>query len=276
ELVPVAQLGHGYEFVAFDERHQRFLMQPMPNTYWANAMPQRLGWLPSANFPASQYRSPWLFDTVAGRWLRQPTGALAPNFQTGSRATVVHGFGDGRFLYFDAHPANQHRVWWFDAATLSWQDEATASAGPAISGHGVSCLDRARGRLWFYGVDAATQKARLWCYDAHNRRWTDPQAVGTPQHTVIYTTSDRGMTYDAERDLVLLKVGQGGTTPSEFHAYDVALGVWRPPVSPPAALGVNWNWRHINACYAAGYDVHVLHVAPGNSGTGRIVLYRAP
>lgn len=47
-----------------------------------------------------------------------------------------------------------------------------------------------------------------------------------------------------------------------------------PPVTPLASLNVNWNWKSINACYASGYNVHVLHVSGNNSATGRIVVYR--
>lgn len=274
ELVPVAQLGHGYEFVAFDELSQNFLMQPMPNTYWVGSMPQRLNWLPSALFPASQYRSPWLFDTVAGVWRRAPAGNPAPNFNTASRAITVHGMAGGRFLYFDTANANQNRVWWYDANTLTWQDQATTTPAPSISGNGVSCYDPNHHRMWYYGVDATAQQARLWYYDIAAARWHQTTASNTPTHTVIYTTANRGLSYDQANDQVLLKLAGSGTTPPSFVPFDVATNSWLAAATPPASLGVNWSWQHTNVCYASGHNVHVLHVAGGNNGTGRIVVYR--
>lgn len=274
ELVPVAQLGHGYEFVAFDELTQNFLMQPIPNTYWTASMPQRLNWLPSANFPASQYQSPWLFDTVAGVWRRAAAGTPVPSFNTSARAMVVHGMPGGRFLYFDTAAANQNRVWWFDAIAQSWQDQATASPAPSISGNGVSCYDTNHHRMWYYGVEATSQQARLWYYDVEGTHWHDTGAGNTPAHTVIYTTANRGLSFDEASNQLLLKVSVGGTTPPSFVPFDIASNTWLPAVTPPASLGVNWSWKHVNVFYASGHNVHVLHVASGNSGTGRIIVYR--
>ena len=35
-----------------------------------------------------------------------------------------------------------------------------------------------------------------------------------------------------------------------------------------------FRYKQVNAFYATGHNVHVLHVSAPNSGTGRIVVYR--
>jgi len=274
ELVPTAQLGHGYEFVAFDESSQRFFMQPIPNTYWVASMPQRLGWLPNgnANFPASQYRSPWLFDSITGKWLRQLPGSPAPNFNVNGRAMAAQAVG-GRIWVFDTSAANRNRIWWFDPQNLTWIDEPTANPAPAISGHGISCYDAIHERVWYYGVDAGTVTARLWSYDVALATWTDSHGVGTPPHSSIYVTGGRGLTYDEATDVVLMSI-KGGSTPPVLHPFDVQTGVWGPPISPPASMASLFTWKFQNAFHASGHGVHVFHIAGGNSGTGRIVVYR--
>lgn len=274
ELVPTAQLGHGYEFVTFDEASQRFLMQPMPNTYWVTSMPQRLGWLPGATFPESQYRSPWLLDAITGRWVRRPPGSPAPDFNTSARAVAVHSIpATGRIWVFDTSAANRNRIWWFDPVDCRWSAEATANAAPRISGHGISCCDPVGGRVWYYGVDADLQQARLWRYDVAARTWTDTGAPGTPPHGPIYVTSGRSLLYDPLAEAVLMTI-QGGSAPPTVHVYDVRSNAWQAPFGPPAGMAALFAWRHLNACYAPAHNVHLLHVAGGNSGTGRIVVYR--
>lgn len=59
-----------------------------------------------------------------------------------------------------------------------------------------------------------------------------------------------------------------------FAPFDVASNSWLPSITPPATLGVNWSWTHVNVCYAGEHNVHILHVSSGDSGTGRIVVYR--
>lgn len=274
ELVPTAQLGHGYEFVTFDEPSQRFFMQPVPNTYWVGSMPQRLGWLPNGNasFPASQYRSPWLFDTIAGRWERQPPSSPAPDFNVSARAIAAHAI-DGRIWVFDTSAANRDRIWWFDPVGHVWIDEPTASSAPAISGHGISCHDAVHGRVWYYGVEAASQQAGLWFYDVALRAWTEVQVNGTPPHSSIYVTGGRGLLYDAGDDAVLLWT-KGGSAPPVVHSYGVQGNAWAAPISPPAGMSSLFAWKHLNAFYAPAHDVHVFHVSGGNAGTGRIVVYR--
>ncbi|MBK8980035.1 MAG: hypothetical protein IPM29_29395 [Planctomycetes bacterium] len=273
-LVPTAQLGHGYELVTYDELHQLFFMQPLPNTYWVTSMPQRLGWLPDNDpgFPASQYRSPWLFDAIFGEWRRRPPGASPPDFNVAARAVAVHAIG-GRIWVFDTSAANRARIWWFDPDTATWSAEATANQAPALTGNGISCLDEASGRVWYYGVEATSLQARMWSYDVGSRTWQTAIAAGTPPHSTIYVTAGRGLLHDARDDVVLLWIKSGSGAPV-LHPYDVRTASWGTPSSPPAAMASLFTWRHLNAFHAADHDVHVFHVAPGDSGTGRIVAYR--
>lgn len=274
QLVPVAQLGHGYEFVAFDDWTETFFMQPAPNTYWVASMPQRLGWLPNGNasFPASQYRSPWLFQAVTGSWRREPVGANAPNFNVSARGMAVQAI-DGRFWVFDTAAANRSRIWWFDPVTYAWHDEPTANPAPAIVGHGITCHDPVHGRVYYYGVDATSQTARLWYYDVATRGWHHVNVQGTPPHSVVYTTSGRGLLYDAGDDAVLLWMSGGSNVPV-VHRFDVGAQAWAAPVSPPAAMRPLFAWRHVNGFSVPSADVHVFHVAGGNAGTGRMIVYR--
>jgi hypothetical protein len=275
DLVPVAQLGHGYELVAFDEWSQRFFMQPAPNTYWVPAMPQRLGWLPSALFPESQYRSPWLFDTVTGKWRRQPPGTPMPTFNVSARAMAVQAIpGSDRVWVFDTSSANRDRIWWFDPATSRWIDEPTASSAPPIIGNGVTCYDRSHHRVWYHGVHAVTQQAGVWYYDVGSRTWNDTNAVNTPPHTDVYLTGSRGLTYDEVAAVVLLRVLAGGGAPPSFHPFDVRTNAYGAAVAPPANLQPQFAWMQINAFYAPGHNVHVLHVSRTDSATGRIIVYR--
>ncbi|MAG55269.1 MAG: hypothetical protein CMJ83_03175 [Planctomycetes bacterium] len=275
ELVPVAQLGHGYEFVTFDETSRRFYMQPVPNTFWVPHMPQRLNWLPSSGFPLSQYRSPWVFDTVSGTWDRRPPGAAAPTFNTSSRGIAAQWVGsENKVWVFDESAANQSRIWWFDTMAMEWSETATATPGPGIGGNGVTCQDVAGGAIWYYGVETASGVARLWRYDVATRAWALASSSGVPPASSIYTTGFAALTYDAARDVVLLRMAQGGTTPPVFHPFDPATGAWEAPFSPPPSMASFFAWTSVNATYVPELDVHLFHVSASGAQTGRMLVYR--
>lgn len=272
--VPVAQLGHGYEFVTYDEARGRFFMQPCPNTYWVPSLgPRRLTWLLDPNLPLRQIHCGWVFDAAAGRWDRRPVGTPVPAFNHAARAMAVQYLPSQHAVWlWDTGPANRRKVWLFDTATFTWRDVDTVNDGPAVQGHGVTCHDPVHDRVYYYGVDASGTP-RLWRYDVAARRWSDTGAAGVPPARVIYTTAFAGMTYDVRGDRVLMK-GSGSGYPV-FHVYDPATNAFDPtPVVPPPALQPYFRWAHVNACYAPEFNVHVLHVAPSGSGTGRVLVYR--
>ncbi len=276
--IPVAQLGHGYELVTVDESRRAFVMVAAPNTYWTNAMPQRLAWLGNVSLPASQAASPWLFEEATGRWRREPPGATRPTLDVTGRSVVVHYVPSRRATWcWDKSAAQRRTVWYFDASTYRWSPVALAQDGPRITGTGVSCFDRTRERIYFFAVDETGTAFRLWFFDVATSRWVDTGATGMPPLAgrTPYVSAYAGLTFDDASGRVLVRLtGPSASYPS-FHVFDPTTGAFDPePIAPPAALRSHFTFAATNAFYAGDYDAHILHVAGERGRTGRFLAFR--
>ena len=269
-LDPIAQLGHGYELVTWDQARQTFVMLPAPNTYWTSSMPQRLQWLGDPSLPASQAHLPWVFDAVHGGWEREPLSGPRPQLALASRSMVLQYLPSRERVWFwDGHPTNRRQVWLFDTRTHAWSSLATVNDAPILQGHGVTCHDPARDAVWLYGVDSVGA-TKLWRFDVASAKWSE--VATAPTAPIVYTTAFAGLTYDVARDAVVLKIHRGGNF--ALHRFDAASRTWSAPVTPPAALQPLFRWGHANAFAVGELDVHVFHVSESGDRTGRVVVHR--
>lgn len=275
DVIPVAQLGHGYELVTYDEDRRAFLMLAAPNTYWQNAMPQRVSWLGSPSLPASQSASPWLFETATGKWRRKPPGSPRPSFNVAGRGMIAHYVERERAVWcWDSN--SPRMVWYFDSTGYTWRNLFLPD-GPAVAGNGVSCIDRERGRIYYFAVDAARTAFRLWYYDVASAEWVDTQATGMPALAgrSIYVSSYGGLTFDETSRKVVVRLPQSGHYYPSFYAFDPATGAFEAsPRVPPTAFQPLFRWGSVNAFYARDLNAHVFHIASEGNSTGRFLAYR--
>src|SRR5205809_5528423 len=78
EPIPVAQMGHAYEAVAYDSDLKKFLFMPCPAGYDAVLRKRRNEWLKGLDKTARKPASPWFYDVAAGKWERRAVDGSAP------------------------------------------------------------------------------------------------------------------------------------------------------------------------------------------------------
>ena len=133
--VPVASMAHAYEMVTYDTHTRQFLSMPCPGDYW-NAIQGRREFLQQQKGKLNRdHASPWMYDTVAGRWDRLKTRSASP----------ASGFG-GSLVYLAA----RERVFFYQPGDgvhyyyPAWNDwsEVKARGTPATVWHRLDLLLR--------------------------------------------------------------------------------------------------------------------------------------
>ncbi len=266
--VPVATMVHGYEMVTYDTHRRRFMSMPCPGAYW-KAIKGRKAFLAANAGKLNRGRaSPWMYDTVAGRWDRLKTRSASPR----------SGFGDV-LIYLPPHrKAFFHRRGrppsFYDPAGNDWTTVKAKGPPPPFGIDATACYDAKRDRIYMGGGSYPVAKGdnALWVYDLKTNAWVDPKPKGKPcGGSNSYATNIATMHYDAAADAVVLVRHKG--TPAERGVY-----VYDPDRNEWTTIGKDfpkeWRGKAVSGFYDPELNVHLFHVAGDSRDDGVIIAYR--
>ncbi len=265
--VPIASEGHGYEMVAYDTTTRRFLSMPCPADYW-DAIQGRREFLQANKDKLNRdHASPWMYDTVEGRWDRLKTKSASPASSFGDTLIYVapheevffYRRGDGVHYY---HPA------WND-----WSVVKARGAPPPFGIDSTCCYDSRRDRIYLGGgsYPVAQGDNALWIWDVKTDSWVDPKPKGKPCNgSNSYATNIAAMHYDSANDTVLVFRHAGSAQECGVFAYAPQHNEWTTVGKLPA----RWPHGQVNAFYDPLLNVHFFHVAGDSEDDGVILAYR--
>jgi len=270
EPLPVAQMGHAYEGVAYDTDLRRFMFMPCPADYWGKALGERrMKWLGEKSNEVAKNCGPWLYDTRTGKWDRRPTAAPAAR----------GGFGDVLVYVptvkrvFLRHSAE---VWWYDPAKNEWAKASPKGSLPPFGIDPTACYDTKRDRIYVGGgsYPVAEGPNALWVYDVKTDTWIDPKPKGQCcGGSNSYNTNIAAMTYDQANDVVVLNLHK-----SEDRKGRTGLWVYHPGDNAweerPRPFPEGMAWKQVNAFYDPELNVHVYHSAGDSQPDGVVRVYR--
>jgi len=262
-VLPVAQLVHGYEQTTYDPDLRKFIFVPSPSGYWrvkglAEARPHvgKDVW----NW-TNKNASPWMYDVPSGKWeLRKvqgeerARGAADAAFYIRSLRKTLHWHRDSLAIY--------------DYAANTWK--LAAPQGKVTSVYDlVACHDTLRDRVYFFGD-------RLSIYDVRTNAWIESNSEGPPvKGGKVRLASWTGhMTYDSVNDVVVLIAHFPDFGPVRgLHIYDPKTDTWTK--APQPFPGDKWNAGVAsNAFYDPELNLHYYHLAGDSRDDGTIWVYR--
>ncbi len=265
--VPVASMAHAYEMVTYDTHRRQFLSMPCPGDYW-NAIQGRREFLQQQKGKLNRdHASPWMYDTVAGRWDRLKTRSASP----------VSGFG-GSLVYLAA----RERVFFYQPgdgvhyyypAWNDWSEVKARGTRPPFGIDSTCCYDSRRDRIYLGGgsYPVAQGNNALWIWDVKSDSWIDPKPKGKPCNgSNSYATNIAAMHYDLANDTVLVFRHTGSAQECGVFAYDPEHNQWTTVGKLPA----RWPQGQVNSFYDPLLNVHFFHVAGDSEDNGVIVAYR--
>jgi hypothetical protein len=270
QVVPVAQLAHGYEMSTYDTDRRVFLCIPNGHSYWETHLPQRKSWLvePRAN------ASPWLWNPATGAWARYRTEGDGPPSSYGDNLIYV----PSRKQVFFCHSSSD--VWFYDAESNRWTRKEPTGPPPPFGIDGTCCYDAKRDRIYLGGGAypvAPDGTNAFWIYDLKTDAWVDPQPRGNPcRGSNSYATLNALMLYDSVNDVVLLLRHSNFYEDTRQHVgvfvYDPEANAWTEAGSVPDALA--FNQKPKNGFYDPELNAVFIHTADDSEDDGIIWAYR--
>lgn len=269
DLVPVASQVHGYSMNTYDTRGRRMLSMPNLHSYWKTALPQRDRWLKDAPADAS----PWMFETLTGKWRRLRTGTPAPRSGYGDTLIYIPSKNQAFFA------RGNEEVWFYHLDGNRWEQAQVEGPKPPWGIDATSCYDPKRERIYIGGGSypvAPDEGHAFWIYDLKTNRWIDPQPQGKPaQGSNRYATLNAVMVYDSANDRVLLIVHSFHYDQEErlgVYVYDPESNAWSSE-SRPLPEGLHNNQAK-NGFYDPALNTVFLHSAGDSRDDGVIWAYR--
>jgi hypothetical protein len=267
--IPVGQMTHGYEQMAYDSDRGRFMFMPCPSVNttcrWAE---RRKTWGGGVTRPVNC--SPWMYSAAAGRFELLKTQGPFPGSNFGEIMEYVPGIKKAVFLR-----GERRDVWTYEPAANTWSKLTPKGPPPPFGMDASACLDTKRDRIYLGGgyLPTAPGNNALWCYDVKADSWTDLGPKGRPcAGSNRYGPNQAMMKYDSVNDVVVLfyhrpDPGPGGRG---VYVYDPAANAWGE-----APLGLP---KEVGACpsgfYSPDLNAHFIHAAGDSEDNGAMWVYR--
>jgi hypothetical protein len=267
--VPVATLTHGYQMVTYDTHRQRFMGMPWDGGGYSHAVirGRREFLKANAGKQNNSRASPWMYDTVAGRWERHATKERSPSG------------GCGGFVYLPAHRKAFYYVaglgvWFYDPAANAWTAVKPGGPMPPFAIDFVACHDPKRDRVYLGGGDCpvAAGDNALWIFDVKTNAWVDPKPEGKPGAGCNkYTNARAVMDYDSASDVVVVFRHLGTASEKGVHVYHPDANKWTTAFE---GLPKDWPSGAINGFYDSKLNACFFHVAGDSVDNGVMWAYR--
>ena len=221
--VPVASQVHSYEMVAYDTARRCFLSMPCPGDYWNAIQGRREFFQANKERFNRNHASPWMYDTVEGRWDRRKTQSASP--PSGFGDTLVYLAPHKKMFFY--HPG--HGVSYYDADSDQWTEVKATGPLPPFGIDSTCCYDPVRDRIYLGGGSYPVAKGdnALWIWDVETSSRIDPKPKGKPCNgSNSYATNIAAMHYDSASDIVLLFRHTGDGQEAGVFAYAPQRNQW--------------------------------------------------
>lgn len=262
-LIPVAELGHAYENVTYDNDLKKFMFMPCPAGY-EPFKEKRQRWLKGRKENSIAGASPFLYDVAADRWERHATKGPSPRSSFGH---VLMYLPEQKRAFFWGSGAE---VWYYTPAANEWSMVTPAGPAPPYGIDPTATLDTKRGRIHMGGGSYPVPEGNsLWIYDLRSDTWIDPGTKNKPGGN-DYNTNAATMAYDSVADVVIVNRFRGEPEQLGVFVYDPRTNAWSGPTAPPQDA----HWECVNACYDRLLNVHIFHSANDSEDDGTIWVYR--
>ena len=203
--IPPGLLAHNYDQTTYDTHQKKFAFIPKgSSTGWWITMKckqvkelQKPSW--AKMMSTSKGWSPWYFNTLTGKFEREPLKGTGPTSTSGG----------GCFMYlpkykkFYLRETRRGQNWLYDPEKKAWTKAAPFPKGVVTGNDTVSCYDSKRGLLYIAGGGKKEANGLFIAYDAGTDKWTTlPETPGKPR----FTGNSGSMTYDSTNDVIAANV----------------------------------------------------------------------
>jgi hypothetical protein len=264
-LLPVAQMGHGYEGMTYDTHSGKFMFVPCESPYSRAKLGERLPPL-AANLDRKRIRStPWFYDPRQAAWQRFP---VAGPFPDGTNMESVFEYLPSRKQAFFMHV---REAWLYDPSAHAWAKASPTGPLPPFGIDSVACHDTKRDRIYIGGGSYPTANA-LWIYDVKTNAWIDPKPAGRPgKGNPNYAGGYATFQYDRAADVAVLLLYSAAPERRGIYIYDPAANSWSEEPRPSPR---EFDFHCVNAFYDPEWNVHFYLVAGDSRDDGAIWVYR--
>jgi hypothetical protein len=220
--------------------------------------------------------SPWMYDTVAGHWLRFKTKAKTPKI--GHGAHLIYLPPQKKFFFLGVGGTRL-----YDPAKNDWEALHPTGPRPPRPIDAASCYDPKRQRIYMamgsYGgpKDLPGVDNRVFSYDVRKNAWTDLKANGKlpPRPRPVSGSGITRMHYDSASDVILFFSFATDITGSlerrGIYAYSAEKNEWKLATGefPP-----EWPRGANHTFYDPVLNAHFIYKARDSAGEGTMFVYR--
>ncbi len=226
ELLPVAQMAHGYEGMSYDSDARKFVFVPCESPYSRSKLGTRLP-MPGADTDRKRLRvCPWFYNTESAKWERQLVQGDYP--QGNNMESVVQYVPSKKQVFF----LHVKEPWFYDPTANTWTKASPKGPPPPFGIDAVACHDTKRDRIYVGGGSYPTANA-LWIYDVKTNTWIDPKPEGQPgKGNGNYAGGYATMQYDAVNDVAALNLYRAAAERRGLYVYDPAANRWTTEPKP--------------------------------------------
>ncbi len=261
EVLPVAQMVHGYEMTSYDPDLRKFIFMPTPSGYWrVKGLAENRPHVPKEawNF-YNPNASPWMYDVASAKWEVRKISGEGRKSNAGDAAFYIPTLRKTLHFTGDSVAA-------YDYAENTWKPLSPKGKLPRIYDN-VACHDPKRDRIYFYGEG-------LSIYDVATNAWLDVGAARTFRAGVRLASWTGHLTYDSANDAVIAIAHYGDFGASRgLYVYDPNSNTWT--TEPQPFPGDKWgSGVASNGFYDPELNAHFYHLAGDSRDNGSIWVYR--
>lgn len=274
--LPIAANVHGYGNLAYDPVNKLFMsMQDESGAgHYQKSMPERAAFRKenAAKLTGLSQASPWMFDTVEGRWTAKKTDMKMPK---GGHCGHLYYIPSKQAIFWYAcnlSPA----VAYYDPAKNTWREVQAKPPRQFGSYDTISCYDTKRNRVYFPGASKKDPDGKishdLMAYDVATETWLDLNPTGDT--ALVFDGGEcsnvAAAQYDSANDVVL--IFSFGRRPSFAERGVVAYSPDKNELTL-ATREIPGN-GHRNCFYDPELNAHFVFTAGDSQPGGKMYVYR--
>ncbi len=282
--VPVAPFVHSYRMITYDTDRKMFVHMWSPSGYWRKHFPKRVALIEKnvdrlnglgRGWSKVNQASPWMYDTVAGHWLRFKTKARTPKAGHGSH--LIYLPPQKKFFFLGGGGTHL-----YDPAKNDWEALKPTGSRPPQPIDAASCYDPKRQLIYvamgsYPKNDSKEVENRVHAYDVRKNVWIDLEAKGKlpPRPRPVSGCGITRMHYDSANDVILFFSFATDITGSlerrGIYAYDAGKNEW---TQATGEFAPDWPRGCNHTFYDPVLNAHFIYKARDSAGKGTMFVYR--